>query len=88
MRESPGQPEKYGETDEKGNTQVKQEGENFPKFSEEFTELMEQEVTVVFEKVKLPEKVASTCDKCNHNMDKTFEIEPTILIALDKFVEV
>jgi len=79
---------KYGEADEKGNTQVKQDGENFPKFVEEFNELMAQEHTIDFEKVKLPEKVASTCDQCHHNMDKAFEIEPTILIALDKFVEV
>jgi len=79
---------KYGEADEKGNTQVKPEDENFPKFVEEFNELMSQEVELVIEKVKLPEKVAATCDKCNHNMDKAFEIEPQILIALDKFVEV
>ena len=78
---------KYGEADEKGNTAVKQEGENWQKFLEEFNELMGQEVTVVFEKVKLPEKVASTCDKCSHNMDKAFEIEPNTLISLDKFVE-
>ena len=79
---------KYGETDDKGQTQVKPEGENFPKFVAEFNELMSQEVEIVVEKVKLPEKVAATCDKCNHNMDKSFEIEPNILIALDKFIEV
>jgi len=79
---------KYGEADEKGNSQVKPEGENWAKFVEEFNELMAQEVEVVIEKVKLPEKVSSTCDKCNHNMDKSLEIEPNILIALDKFVEV
>jgi len=37
--------------------------------------------------VKLPEKIAATCDKCHHNMDKTFEIEPEILKGLVKFVE-
>ncbi len=56
-------------------------------FLEEFNELMNQEVEIVMDKVKLPEKVASTCDKCNHNMDKPFEIEPKIMLALDKFVE-
>jgi len=79
---------KYGETDDKGTISVKQEGEGWTKFVEEFNELMSQEVEVVIEKVKLPEKVAATCDKCNHNMDKPFEIEPNILISLDKFVEV
>ena len=36
--------------------------------------------------VKLPEKVAATCDKCKHNMDKALEIEPAILLLLEKFV--
>jgi len=79
---------KYGETDEKGQTQVKPESENFPKFVEEFNELMSIEVEIVIKKVKLPEKVAATCDACHHNMDKAFEIEPRILMALDKFIEV
>ena len=79
---------KYGETDEKGQTQVKPESENFPKFVEEFNELMSIEVEIVIKKVKLPEKVAATCDACHHNMDKAFEIEPSILMALDKFIEV
>ncbi len=79
---------KYGETDDKKQISVKPEGENFPKFVEEFSELMSQETEIVIDKVKLPEKIAATCDKCNHNMDKSFEIEPNILIQLDKFVEV
>lgn len=61
---------------------------NLEKFSEEFKELLDLTVELVVEKVKLPEKVAATCDKCNHNMDKQFEIEPVILMALEKFVEV
>ena len=79
---------KYGETDEKGNIQVKPDTENFAKFVAEFNELMAQEVELVCEKVKLPEKVAATCDACKHNMDKAFEIEPQILIQLDKLMEV
>ncbi len=79
---------KYGEQDKEGRIQVNPNGDNFPKFISEFNELMAQKVEVVFEKVKLPEKVASTCDKCNHNMDKMFEIEANILISLDKFVEI
>lgn len=80
---------KYGKKDKKGSIAVKQESENYSKFVEEFTELMEHEVEIKeLEKVKLPERVASTCDACKHNMDKIFEIEPKILMALVKLVEV
>ena len=61
--------------------------ENFQKFASELGELFAQEIQVVFEVVKLPEMVASTCDQCKHNMDRPLEIEPYILLALDKFVE-
>ena len=61
---------------------------NWEKFAEEFNELMAQEGEVTCDKVKLPEKVAATCDKCNHNMDKMLEIEPNILMFLEKFIEV
>lgn len=80
----------YGEPDKENPQQIKvdPEGENFGKFVEEMNELFSQEVEVVFDKVKLPEKVAATCDKCSHNMDKALEIEPSVLLQLDKFVEV
>ena len=77
----------YGE-EKNGQIKVEIGSENFPKFVDELTELMNQEVEVVFEKVMLPEKVAATCDKCSHNMDKMFEIEPSVLMVLDKFVGV
>lgn len=47
--------------------------EGFSKFIEELGELMSQEVEIVIEKVALPE---------------TLEIEPTILMALEKFIRV
>lgn len=80
----------YGEPDKDNPQQlrVNPEGENMGKFVEELNELFNQEVEVVFEKVKLPEKVAATCDSCHHNMDKMLEIEPSILMMLEKFVEV
>ncbi len=80
----------YGKADKENPQQISvpQDSKDFPKFMEEFATLMNQEVDVVFDKVKLPEKVAATCDKCSHNMDKAFEIEPNILMALDKFIEV
>ncbi len=77
----------YGE-EKDGQIMVDPKGENFPKFVEEMNELFAQEVEVVFDKVKLPEVVALTCDKCSHNMDKMLEIEPSVLGALEKFVEV
>ena len=64
---------KYGKADDKGQIAVSQESKDWVKFVDEFNELMAQEVEIVIEKVKLPE---------------TFEIEPSILMALDKFVEV
>ena len=71
---------------------VPQGGEGFNKFMEELAELMNKEEDIDFGKtkvpVKLPEKVAATCDKCSHNMDRPLEIEPSALMALDKFVEV
>jgi len=61
---------------------------NLSKFLDEVNELMAQEVKMVIEKVKLPEMVASTCEACHHNMDKALEIEPAVLLLLDKFIEI
>ena len=46
---------------------------NFPRFAEEFSELVQQEIELVFEKIILPD---------------TLEIEPAVLMALEKFVKV
>jgi|TARA_Y100000310_G_scaffold321723_1_gene379768 hypothetical protein len=74
---------------EDGATIIKSEVEgNVEKFVEEVAELAEQETEVIFTPVKLPERIASTCDKCNHNMDKDLEIEGAVLVALEKFVTV
>jgi hypothetical protein len=64
---------KYGEPDGKGSINVKQDGDNWDKFVVEFNELMAQEVEVVFDKVKLPE---------------TLEIETSVILPLEKFIEV
>ena len=47
--------------------------EGWPKFAEEYAELMAQQVEIVFDKVLLPD---------------TLEIEPGTLMALEKFVKV
>lgn len=64
---------KYGETDEQGNIRVKPEDKNWNEFVEEFNELMNQEVEIVFEKVKLPE---------------TTEIDSQTVMVLMPFIEV
>jgi len=65
---------KYGVKDEREQLSVKPDSPNWSKFVIEFEELMAQETEIVIDKVKLP--------------DKDLDIEPKILIALDKFVEV
>lgn len=62
--------------------------EDLKKFLGEFDELLNLDVEVVVSKVKLPEKVAGTCDKCSHNMDVPLQIEGEILLPLQSLVEV
>ena len=71
---------KYGEADKDNPQQIRvdPEGDKYPKFVDELTELMNQEVEVVVEKVTLPSEVDG----------KSIQIEPNVLIALEKFVEV
>ena len=65
----------YGEPDKSNPNQIgiTPDSENWKKFMEEFSELMSQENEVVFERVTLPD---------------TLEIEPAVLMALEKFVKV
>ena len=74
--------------DEDGKVTGTEPNPQWQKFNEEYAELMAQEVEVVFTPVSLPEKVAATCDKCNHNMDKALEIQPSILMVLEKFITI
>ena len=65
----------YGEKDSENPMQIRvsPQSEGFPKFAEEYGELMTQEVEIVFDVVTLPD---------------TLEVEPTVLMALDKFIKV
>lgn len=57
-----------------GNTEfVSSKKENIDKFTSEFEELLGQEVEIIFDKINLPDSL---------------EIEPSILMALDKFVNI
>lgn len=64
---------KYGEKNERGQMQVKEDSAGFHKFVAEFNSLMEIEVEIVIERVQLPEDLS---------------IEPRTLMALEKFIEV
>lgn len=80
---------KYGKREGRQLAVSPNDEENFPKFTEEWDQLMEEEIEIAIEPVQLPEKIASTCEKCHHNMDKSLEIEPAILMPLiDKFIVV
>ena len=65
----------YGEKDPDNPMQIKvdPQSENFPKFAAEIGELMSQETEMVLEVVTLPD---------------TLEVEPAVLMALDKFVKI
>ena len=65
----------YGEKNPDNPTQIRvdPQSESFPKFAEEYGELMTQEVEIVFEVVTLPD---------------TLEVEPVTLMALEKFITV
>jgi len=67
--------ETYGEKDPDNPTQIRVTPGmgGFSKFAEEYGELMSQETEIVFEVVTLPD---------------TLEVEPTVLMALDKFVKI
>ncbi len=70
---------RLGQADDKGGKSIPEGTPEYAKFVEEFNELMKQEVEIdLKEKIKLPEKVDG----------KDLQIEPEILILLDKFVEV
>jgi len=65
----------YGERDPENpnRTRVNPSSDKYPKFVTEYGELMKQEVEIVLDVVTLPE---------------TLEIEPSVLMALDKFVKI
>ena len=65
----------YGEPSKENPQQIiiNNTSENYSKFVTEIGELLALDIEIVFEKVMLPD---------------TLEIEPTVLMALDKFIKV
>ena len=77
----------YGfETKRPGQFTVDETCEGFAKFNEEMAELMAQEVEVEIEKVKLPMTAQIKC-KCGNVIQAPLEIEPRVLMLLEKFIE-
>jgi len=70
---------KYGTLSEDGRQMVVEEtSDNYPKFLDQLDELMMQETELVVTQISLPSEVDG----------KPLNIEPSILMALEKFVEV
>lgn len=79
----------YSEKDgEQDLIKTKGKPEELQKFMSEMNELLNIETEVVINKVRLPEKIAGTCDKCSHNMDVPLQLEGDILLPLQKLIEV
>ena len=73
-----------------GNVVIKSKGkkEDIDSFAKELNELLGLETELDVKVIRLPEKITGTCDACKHNMDVPLQLETSVLIALDKFVEV
>lgn len=69
---------------------VPPDAENAGDFALVFSEFLMREVgNIPIEKIKLPRKVTSKCDKCGQDMEILFQIEPNLLVPLaEHFVEV
>ena len=51
--------------------------------------LMQEWGNLEIEKVKLPQKITSKCEKCGHTTEILFQIEPNLLVPLTElFVEI
>ena len=82
----------YAQKDADGKQKITEDGKGIfltdgVAFQAEQKALMDETVEVKSAKITVSATVASTCDKCNHNMDKPLEIEPNILEALIDFLE-
>lgn len=80
---------KVKRTQESGMLMLKAGDDNeTPLFIKEFTELMAKKVELPgIDKIILPLSVSFTCENCNHIMNKSLDIEPSILYNLVDIVE-
>ena len=82
---------KWGKVNPKTNTvAVAFDDENAGDFAREYGELLATDwgEDLTIEKVKLPDKVVGTCEKCNHVTELPFLYDANSLLPLkDKFIE-
>jgi hypothetical protein len=82
---------KYEKVDPKTNKAgIAQDAPEMSLYLNDLSQLLDDkwDDNITFDKVRLPDMIAGTCDKCHHNMDVPFMIEPAILIPLaDTFIE-
>lgn len=69
---------KHGTPGRDGQTKILPEDESFPKFIEEYNELMTQSIEVVITKVQLPQEVKG----------EPLLIKPSVMIPLGKFIDI
>ena len=77
----------YGK-EENGQVTIDPQTENFSKFIIELNELFAEEVELKVVRVELPTTIREQCDRCEAVIEKPLQVEPTVLLALEKFIEV
>ena len=77
----------YGKpTGQPGEFRVDNSCEHWPEYQAEIAELMSQEVEVEISTFKLPEMATIKC-KCGNVIQAPLELEPSILLQLERFIE-
>ena len=77
----------YG-TEKKGQVTIEKGTDNYAKFIVELNELFSKEVDMDVETVKLPTTIVEKCEKCESVIEKPLQIEPIVLLSLEKFIEI
>ena len=70
----------------KDGKQLYEPNPKYPEFAEAMDAMFDEEIDLEFEPVKLPLMVASTCPECHHNTEKELQLEPAMLMSLEKFI--
>jgi len=62
--------------------------ESNQKLQEAINDLFDESIEMRIEgKIKLPATIPSTCEKCHHNMDIVWQVEPNMVAPLIEFLE-
>lgn len=68
--------------------QIQPGDKGFPEFAVEFGTLLAETTDVDFEVVEIPFTVGATCGTCHERIEIPLEIEPYVLVALERFIKV